>query len=315
VERELPWQTVVTIGYVGRRSLHQQREADINQPTIATVLANPGVNLDALRPYKGYNSIRETDNIASTLYNAFQLTWNKRFSSGLMFGFSYTLSRSWDNGSAQRDIIPDTYYATNLWAQSDFDTRHIAVINYLYDIPLFRSQHNVAAKLLGGWQISGITQFQTGQPSSVGVNNDYAGVGQDGSMGTLTGQYWAQSGTPSMPKGFAANGNNDPNYWFYPFNSNGTSMFTAPATGTFMTQTGSRNIIHNPGFINWNMGLYKKFAINDRTGFQFRAEAFDLFNHPNLSGANFNPTSAAFGKITGKTGDCRNLQLSLRWYF
>ena len=55
------------------RGLHQQREADINQPTLATVLANPGVNLDALRPYKGYNSIRETDNVASSTYNSLQV--------------------------------------------------------------------------------------------------------------------------------------------------------------------------------------------------------------------------------------------------
>jgi hypothetical protein len=315
VERELPWQTVLTVAYVGRRSLHQQREADINQPTIATVLANPGVNLDALRPYKGYNSIRETDNIASSKYNSFQLNWSKRFSSGLMFGFSYTLSRGWDNGSAQRDIIPDTYYATNLWGLSDFDTRHVVAINYLYELPLFRNQHNLAAKLLGGWQISGITQAQTGQPASVTVSNDYAGVGQDGNMNTGVGQYWAVNGTPTVVGGFAANGNNDPNYWFSIKNADGSAIFTQPAANTFVLQNNIRNLIHNPGFVNWNMGLYKKFAITERTGFQFRAEAFDLFNHPNLNGASYNPTSASFGKVTGKTGDARNLQLSLRWYF
>ena len=80
-------------------------------------------------------------------------------------------------------------------------------------------------------------------------------------------------------------------------------------------QNGIRNEIYNPGFNNWNLGLFKKFALNERFGFQFRAEAFDAFNHPNWGGANFNPTSAGFGKITGKTGDVRNLQLSLRFYF
>ena len=64
---------MVAVGYVGRRGLHLQRESDINQPTIATVLANPGVNLDALRPYKGYNSIRETDNVAKSIYNSLQV--------------------------------------------------------------------------------------------------------------------------------------------------------------------------------------------------------------------------------------------------
>src|SRR5207248_7149353 len=104
LERQLPGNMFATIGYVGRRGLHLQREADINQPTIATVVANPGVNLDALRPYKGYNSIRETDNIASSIYNSLQVSWNKRFTRGFAFGLAYTLLKSMDDGSAQRDI-------------------------------------------------------------------------------------------------------------------------------------------------------------------------------------------------------------------
>jgi len=73
VERQLPWATMVSVGYVGRRGLHLQRESDINQPTIATVLANPGIALDALRPYKGYNSIRETDNVGQSIFNSLQI--------------------------------------------------------------------------------------------------------------------------------------------------------------------------------------------------------------------------------------------------
>src|SRR5579872_1301881 len=100
VERELPGSTMLSVGYVARRGLHMQREADINQPTVATVLANPGVNLDALRPYKGYNSIRETDNVASSMYNSLQIGVNKRFSRDFLFGVAYTFSHMSDNGSA-----------------------------------------------------------------------------------------------------------------------------------------------------------------------------------------------------------------------
>ncbi len=79
-ERQLPLNSVLSIAYVGRRGLHQQRESDINQPTIAVVQAaqavNPNINLDALRPYKGYNSIRESDNVASSMYNSLQVGWN-----------------------------------------------------------------------------------------------------------------------------------------------------------------------------------------------------------------------------------------------
>src|SRR5207248_1986868 len=167
LERQMPWQSFLSVGYVGRRGLHLQREADINQPTTDVVAANPGVNINALRPYRGYGSIRETDNVASSRYNSFQLTWNRRFTNGLLFGLSYTLAKSMDDGSNQRDVIPDTYNAHNLWGPSEFDARHIVVINYLYELPFFHGQSNFAGKVLGGWQISGLTQFQTGLPCGV----------------------------------------------------------------------------------------------------------------------------------------------------
>jgi hypothetical protein len=97
--------------------------------------------------------------------------------------------------------------------------------------------------------------------------------------------------------------------------SNGNKLFTQPTAGTFNHQQGIRDLIYNPGFNNVNMGLFKKFAVNERVGFQFRAEAFNVFNHPNWGGVTTDPTSTSFGKVTGKTGDVRNLQLSLRAYF
>jgi hypothetical protein len=313
-ERQFYWNSVFSVAYVARRGLNLQREANINQPTPEVVAANPGVNLDALRPYKGYNSNRQPDNIARSLYQSFQFAYNKRFSSGLMFGVSYTLSKAMDNGSAQRDIIPDTYYADNLWGQSDFDVRHIFIANYVYELPIFRGQKGLAGKTLGGWQLSGIVQAQTGTPSSVAVGTDYVGVGQDGSMSN-GGQFWAHTAIPDVVHQAALNSSNDPLYWFATKDSSGNPLFTQPAKGTFVHQDNVRNIVHNPGFHNWNVGLFKTFAIREKSGLQFRAEAFNVLNHPNWGGANFNPTSAAFGKVTGKTGDVRNMQLSLRLYF
>lgn len=317
VEREMPWKSLLSVGYVGRRGLHLQREADINQPTIATVAANPGVNLDALRPYKGYNSIRETDNVASSRYNSLQLGWNRRFSGGVAFGMAYTLAKAMDSGSHQRDIIPNTYDAQNFWGQSFFDVRHVMMINYLYELPILRSQSNLAGKLLGGWQISGIMQFQTGTTCSVLSNNDYAGVGVDGNLNDCggIGNFWVMNGNPTILGQMAHNGAADKEQWFAVKNPDGSSIFTAPAKGTFNQQSGVRNPVHNPGIENWNVGLYKKFAVSERMGFQFRAQAFNVLNHPNWNAAQFNPTSSTFGKVTGKTNDVRNLQLSLRFYF
>jgi hypothetical protein len=318
-ERQFPGNMLLSVAYVGRRGLHLQRESDINQPTIATVLANPGVNLDALRPYKGYNSIRQTDNVGTSIYNSLQLSLSRRFSHGLAFGMAYTLSKAMDSGSAQRDIIPNNYDAHNLWGQSDFDVRHIMIINYMYELPFMKDRSKLAGKLLGGWQISGITQFQTGTPFCVATSNDYAGVGQDGSLqGTgCSGQFWVMNGTPTIAHQIAANGAGDNLYWFNTTDSSGNLLYSKPATGTFNTQAaGFRNALHNPGFVNWNVGLFKKFSITEKTGVQFRAEAFDVFNHPNWGGVNTNPTAlTTFGKITSKTGDVRNMQLSLRLYF
>jgi hypothetical protein len=319
VERQTFWNTLLSVAYVGRRGLHGQREADINQPTIATVLANPGVNLDALRPYKGYNSIRETDNVASSIYNSLQLSWNRRFTHGFAFGVAYTLSKSMDDGSAQRDVIPNTYDAHNLWAQSDFDVRHIMVINYIYELPFLRGQQGFVGKVLGGWQISGITQFQTGTPFSVATSNDYAGVGQDGSMqGTgASGQFWVLNGSPSIVHQIASNGGSDAKYWFTTTDSSGNLLWSQPAKNTFNSQpAGFRNVLHNPGFENFNVGLFKAFKFTEKTGAQFRAEAFNVLNHPNWGNVNTNPTNlSTFGKITSKTGDVRNMQLSLRLFF
>jgi len=326
VERELFWKSLLSVGYVARRGLHQQRESDINQPTTAVVTANPGVNLNALRPYKGFGSIRETDNVARSTYNSLQVAWNRRFSNTFQFGVSYTLSKSMDNGSNQRDVVPDTYDTSMLWGPSEFDARHIVIINYLYQLPFFREQKGFAGKALGGWQISGITQFQTGLPCSViAPNVDYAGVGQDANWGCGgNGQFWVVNGDPKIIGTFGPKGQ-----WFATTNPDGTPIFTAPTPGTFNTQR-VRNLIYQPGYQNWNMGLFKTFPVNERLRFQFRAEAYNVWNHPNWcanSGCNgttnigLNPTNTAtFGKVLSKGSGTsgqgeRNLQLSLRLEF
>jgi hypothetical protein len=315
VEREMPFKSMLSIGYVARRGLHLQREADINQPTTAVVAANPGVNINALRPYLGFSSIRETDNVANSWYHSLQVAWNRHFSGGYAFGVSYTFAHSNDDGSNQRDVLPDTYNAHMMWGPSEFDAHHILAINYLYQLPFYRGQQRgFAAKALGGWQISGITQFQTGLPCGVAGASDYAGVGLDSNFGCGTnGQYWAQSGVPKIIGTFGSTGQ-----WF------DTSVFTKPAAGTFVTQN-VRDDIFQPGFQNWNMGLFKTVPINERFRFQFRAEAFNVWNHPNWGGAsgggvNFNPTSGTFGKVTTKGGNPgsggeRNIQLSLKLEF
>src|SRR5882757_1331225 len=316
-EREMFLKSLLSVGYVARRGVHLQREADINQPTTAVVAANPGVNLNALRPYKGFGSIRQTDDVANSMYNALQISWNRRYSGGLLFGVSYTLSKTTDNGSNQRDVVPNTYDVSSLWGPAEFDARHTLVFNYLYDLPFFKDHSKLTGKVIGGWQISGLTQFQTGLPCSVAGPADYAGVGLDSNFGCgQNGQYWVVSSTPKIIGTFGATGQ-----WF------DTSVFTKPAAGTFNTQR-VRNLIYQPGYQNWKLGLLNTFPVTEKTGLQFRAEAYNFINHPNWCGGSgcsgttnigLNPTSSTFGKVLTKGGGVaggeRNLQLSLRFYF
>jgi hypothetical protein len=122
------------------------------------------------------------------------------------------------------------------------------------------------------------------------------------------------NGTPVILGQFS-NASNSPTQYFSTTNSRGAPLFTAPTAGTFNLQPGVRDSIYQSGLRDWNLGLYKKFAINERQHFEFRAEAFDADNHPNWSTPGLNPTSAMFGKVTSKTHLSRNLQLSLRYSF
>ena len=104
VQREIPFGFVVDVTYVGRRGLYLQRERNINQLLPGTIQANPGVtNVAALRPYKGYGVLRIAENSGRSLYNSLQLSADKRYSNGFKIGVAYTLGKSEDNGSGQRE--------------------------------------------------------------------------------------------------------------------------------------------------------------------------------------------------------------------
>jgi hypothetical protein len=311
VQRQLPLHSVLTVAYVGHRGNHAWQVYDINEPTAGALLANPGVNVNALRPYKGFASIQEEESVVNSTYKGLQILWERRFTSGSAFSFAYTLSKSMDNGSNYRDIVPYAYNTSNLWGPSEYDERHIVVINYIYALPFLKNNKQLSGRMLGGWSIAGTAQFQTGTPCGVGANNDYAGVGEDGSFGCGSeGQFWVLNGPATINTGAFAGpvtNSSSPKYF--------TVSATAPPTGTFNFAQGVRDSIYGPGFQDWNLSMFKTFAINERSGFQFRAEAYDFPNHPNLTAPNFTPTSSQFGMITSKSNLQRTLQLSLRLYF
>ena len=298
-QRELPLNSNLEVSYVGRVGLWLERIRNLNQLPVGTCpngVCPGGVNYYSLLPYKGFNQIQIAENAARSKYNGLNAAWNRRFSKGLAYGVSYTLSKSYDNGSSRRDILWNNYDATNFWGPSSFDTRHIVVINWIWELPYHNSK-GFKGTLLGGWQITGITQWQSGTPFSITTGDDFAGIGQS------QNQPWVVSNV-NYPGQFGPNG------WI-------TATLAKPAPGTFSTQT--RDQYYGVGFANWNLGLFKTFKLNEHNAVTFRAEAFNWLNHPNIAGANggspnTNPTSSAFGTITSKDSR-RNLQLSLKYNF
>ncbi len=314
-ERELGFNTTVEVGYVGRRGLHGQRERNLNQLQTGERFRpeNAGKNVDVLRPYKGFGIIRVTGNEANSTYHGFQVGATRRFSQGLGFGAAYTLSKSEDDGSAQRDVIPNAYDASTLWGPSDFDRRHVLVVYASWELPIFKDRSRWTGKAFGGWTLSGTSQWQSGTPFSIGFGDDDAGVGPGSG-----GQFAIVTGDPklgSSDRAFASN-NADNAFWFRTTGANGSPIFTRPPQGTFNTAR-VRNLLYRPGVQSHNLGLFKDFSITERHRITFRAEAFNWLNHPNWNTPDTNPRNATFGKVTAK-GDFtvpRQLQFALRYSF
>ena len=313
-QREIGFNTLIEAGYVGRVGSHLERVRDLNQNPVGTML-RPDViendlNPDFLRPYKGFANIIQGENAARSEYNGLQLSANRRFNEGLSFGVAYTYGKSVDNADGRRDRIYNNYDDSNFWGPSDFDIRQSLVTNFVWELPFFQNP-GLARSILGGWTVSGVVQFQTGRPRTIELGVDYAGIGE------AISQPWEVLENPRLSRGdrgFSEGAGNDDVYFFSTNDSTGRTIFTPPAPGTF-SQTQNRNQwIRDPGFQNWNLGVFKQFQITERQSVSFRGEFFNLPNHPNLSGPQLNPTNSNFGRVTAKNSE-RNVQLSLRYSF
>jgi hypothetical protein len=322
VEHEVARDTIVEVGYVGRTGLHMERVRDLNQLPVGTRnTVDSDIDTNFLRPYKGFANIHMNENAARSEYNGLQVAVNRRFTKGLSYGLAYTYSESKDNADGRRDQIYNSYDDSNFWGWSDFDTRHVLIMNSVWEAPFFRNSTNgVLKNVFGGWTLSGVVQFQTGQPFTVQTTDDFAGIGSGNA-----GQPWEVSGDPYLSRGergFSEGVGNDDVYFFRTTDGSGNPLFTAPAPGTFSSTQNRNSLLHGPGFQNWNLGVFKNFSITERQKVMFRAEFFNLPNHPNLGGFNgalggldSNPRNSTFGRVTRKSDDRRNIQLSLRYSF
>jgi hypothetical protein len=308
IQREVPLGFVVDVTYVGRRGLYLQRERNINQLPEGTLQRNPGVNIAALRPYKGYGAIRISENAGYSKYNSLQISADRRYTNGLKVGAAYTLGHSEDNGSDKRNVLWNSYDDTTYWGDSNFDRRHVLSLYYIYDLPFWREGGSVLKSVLGGWQISGATFIRTGTPFSITRTNDIAGVGEgaNGQPVDLVGDVDANT-NGKFSGGVVSGTATDQNFWFNP------AAFANPAAGRF--GNAPRNLLRNPGDQQWDIALFKNFSLGGTKKIQFRTEIFNFPNHPNLSGPNTDITNANFGRIITKDGSRRDIQLALRFIF
>ena len=310
VEHEFPEVATFTLSYVGRRGYHLEQLANVNQLRPGTVQANPsGTNPDALRPFKGYSTIIEAQNTGGSFYHAMQANVKRRLTKGFLFGVAYTWSKSLDYGSSNGTNITNAYDNSIMFGPSDFDFRHVLVMNYVWNIPYAtHSTNRLVRTTLGDWQFSGTIQAQSGRPApgNVSRNLDQAGVGPGSGN-----QYYVHTRSPNLPHVF---GSASTAQWFEP------GVFQPAAVGTFAGR-GSRNIVYGPGFQSYNAALQKGFHIipsHENHQLVFKAEAFNYANHPNWDNPDVSPTSSTFGKVTSKGttyASERQYQFSLRYAF
>jgi hypothetical protein len=280
------------------------------------------------RPNPQFGSIFYFDSGGSSVYHAGILRVRRRFEKGLTMGFAYTYGKSIDDlsvdpvGASSGGGLSSTSSRTptdiNNYGldrgRSDFDDRHVIVANFLYELPFGRGKSfgkdwpGALNQVLGGWTLTGISTYQSGEPytinSGVRTGNGGLKVGRADLIGpqpdaglkpatstSIVGPVFFNV-SPAVSSSLAP-GPNDPKFSTCKqvTDGAGTSFFCIPAAGSFGM---GRNTIQGPQ--NWNMdfGILKTFPITEQWKFQFRAEFFNVFNHPNFE----NPRNASSGSPT-----------------
>jgi hypothetical protein len=300
LEHEIvPWALSIRAAAVGNLGRHLYNTWNANQP-----IPGPAA-LNTRRPlYSSLPNVTDVSYFASdglSNYYAGQLTVDKRFSKGLSALLGYTWSHAIDNvvlefgGGAAG---PQPQDPRNLRAErgnSIVDLRHRLTASYLWELPFgagraLMNRGGVLNWILGGWQTNGILTVQTGQPFSPVLQT---------STTNGTGSRQDVVGYVTYPKTLQR--------WFDP------SAFASPAPYTY--GNAGRNILYGPGRTNWDASLFKNFVIREEVRFEFRAEAFNVLNHPQFGLPNQNIGNAQVGSITSIVGNPRQLQLGLRFQF
>ncbi len=309
IQRELPAGFVLDASYVGTRGVKLFLQENLNPVVPAALQYTYGggrlpYNTGRLDPLQGARNIRT--NGGSSTYNAFQSKLNRRFSNGFAAQLSYTRSRFIDYGS---DIFT-TSGVTNVSVAevptilgglprekslSYYDRANRFVTQFDYRIPFFKNQNAIVRQVLGGWELSGIFTFESGAPFTVlnGLDAD----GLDGAVADRPNfNPSGQRGVRAVPSATSATGY---------INPDANNAAINPVAAEFIVLSANSGVSGNlarttqrtPPLDNLDATIFKNFSFKERFGLEFRAEFFNVLNHPQFGNTSASPFDTSLGSI------------------
>jgi hypothetical protein len=256
---------------------------------------------------------------AGSHYHSLQGTIRATAFHDVTFGAAYTLGHVWDEQDAQIVFgqggnVSNPFNPKYDYGTSGFDRRQVATVSFDYNLPIFQHSAGMSHDVLGGWTVSGIVAMQTGNPLAPGGQSDWSGFAGSGQNRP------DQVGRVEITKTKTLSGGKYQTSWYNPnaFAQAGLD----PSTGLGLYGNAGKNPIPGPGRQNWNLSVYKDFKFTEKTGFQFKAESFNTWNHTQFTGVNGNLISGNLGggnspsaTYLNATSDPREFQFGGKIYF
>ena len=313
VQREVWHKWFIDTGYFGNKGTHLVGIIDINEPQpLAYVGAgitapiNDGrtQSLNRVRPFLGYDAINAFSSRFDSDYHALQVNVQKRFTGNSLISMNYTYSHGITNAQSDFRTPQNTYDLAAERGESQFDRRQVFNVSYVYELPFYKSQSGFAGHALGGWEVSGIVYAYTGLPLTVtgGLRIDPAGLGLL-DPNSFAGRRPNQISNPN---------NGAPHTFTQWFNK---AAFVNLPVAAGPPGDAPRGSVRGPGLQRWDISLFKNTKIREGMSMQFRAEAFNIFNHTNFDAIRLTlQSTSSFGHVLS-TRDPRIMQLALKLNF
>jgi Carboxypeptidase regulatory-like domain/TonB-dependent Receptor Plug Domain len=296
IQRKFKGNWLLEADYVGTKGVKLPIAVPLNQ--LPANEWGPG-NLQSLRPYPQYLTITALTNNGNSFYNALQSSVSRRWQNGVLT-FAYTWSKVTDDvdGPVGSSPIQNIYNVQAEHGIASYSVPQRFVASYVYRLPIgahgqYLNNVPVVNQIIGGWELSGITEFQVGLPIAITQNNATGGF-----TGTQRPNQIAPAALPRNQRTLSE--------WF------NTNAFTvAPA---YTSGNAPRFPLYGPGINNWDVSLMRNVMLGERLRMQFRAEFYNAMNHPNFSNPNTTIGNANYGKITSDVGP-RTTELALRFFW